>query len=68
MTDTNNELKKCISCEREENIVPLVSITYATNATWICTQCLPTLIHDPSRLQHKFQNMNTENPPEQLID
>lgn len=60
----NNEPNKCISCEREEMIVPLVSITYAQNATWICTQCLPTLIHDPNKLQSKFKDMDTDNPPE----
>ncbi len=60
----NNELKKCISCNRPENVVPLVAITFAANHTWICTQCLPTLIHDPQRLVDKFENMDTENPPE----
>ena len=63
-----NKLNKCISCEREENIVPLVSITYAQNATWICTQCLPTLIHNPDKLQPKFQNMDVENPPQPELD
>jgi len=46
MTDQTQE-KKCISCERSEQVVPLVAITFAQNGTWICTQCLPTLIHDP---------------------
>jgi len=59
-------LNICISCERTENIVPLVSITFAQNATWICTQCLPTLIHDPQKLVGKFENMNTDNPPDAL--
>jgi len=58
-----SDLNKCISCEREENTVPLVSITYAQNPTWICTQCLPTLIHDPTRLQSKFEDMIVDNPP-----
>ncbi len=59
-----NKLNTCISCNRDESVVPLVSITFAQNATWICTQCLPTLIHDPQRLNDKFENMDTENPPE----
>ncbi len=56
----NNELNKCINCEREESVAPLVSITYAQNATWICTQCLPTLIHNPDKLKPIFDNMNNE--------
>jgi len=62
MNDDNFNI--CISCERPENVVPLVSITFAKNATWICTQCLPTLIHDPNKLTGKFENMDTDNPPE----
>ena len=62
----SENLQTCISCERPENVVPLVSITFAKNATWICTQCLPTLIHDPNKLVGKFENMATDNPPDAL--
>ena len=61
---SNDNLNICVSCNRPENVVPLASITFAKNATWICTQCLPTLIHDPQRLTDKFADMDTENPPE----
>lgn len=63
-----NNINKCISCEREEMSVPLVSITFAQNSTWICTQCLPTLIHNPGQLQAKFKNMTSDNPPAPLED
>jgi hypothetical protein len=63
-----DKINKCISCEVEETRAPLVSIRYAQNPTWICTQCLPTLIHNPDKLQSKFANMNVENPPEPKID
>jgi len=59
-------LNICISCNRPESVVPLVSITFSKNATWICTQCLPTLIHNPQNLVEKFENMNTENPLDAL--
>ncbi|MCF6270229.1 MAG: hypothetical protein L3J41_10985 [Melioribacteraceae bacterium] len=60
---SNENLKTCINCERPESVIPLVSITFAQNPTWICTQCLPTLIHNPDKLADKFSNMNTEEPP-----
>ena len=41
---------RCLSCERPETAVPLVSLRYAGQAAWICSQCLPTLIHHPERL------------------
>ena len=62
----DNKLESCISCNRPENVVPLVSITFSKNATWICTQCLPTLIHDPQKLVGKFENMTTDDAPDAL--
>ena len=57
-----SELNKCINCEKQEDVAPLVSITFATKPAWICTQCLPTLIHNPGQLQSKFENMNIDTP------
>jgi hypothetical protein len=45
---------QCLNCERAETDVPLVSLRYAGNQNWICTQCLPTLIHQPQRLAGKL--------------
>lgn len=44
----------CLNCDRSETDVPLVSLRYAGNQEWICTQCLPTLIHHPGRLSDKL--------------
>lgn len=63
-----SNINKCISCERDDNSIPLVSISYASNPTWICTQCLPTLIHNPAQLTEKFENMNVENPVKPKLD
>jgi hypothetical protein len=63
-----SEINKCINCERDEMTAPLVSIRFAQNPTWICTQCLPTLIHNPGQLQSKFENMKFDNPPAPLKD
>lgn len=40
----------CLNCGRDETIIPLVSLRYAGEQAWICSQCLPILIHDPQRL------------------
>ncbi len=63
-----SKIHKCISCEREENIVPLVSITYSQTPTWICTQCLPTLIHNPDKLQDKFENIKANTPSSESLE
>ena len=57
-----SDLHQCINCQRDDTIIPLVSIRFSQIPTWICTQCLPTLIHDPARLESKFRNMDVENP------
>lgn len=40
----------CLSCQRPETAVPLVSLRFAGQPAWICSQCLPMLIHQPERL------------------
>ena len=57
-----SKINKCINCEIEETSVPLVSLTFAQTPNWICTQCLPTLIHNPGKLEAKFKNMNIVDP------
>jgi len=56
------QLHKCISCNRTETSIPLVSIRFSEVTSWICTQCLPTLIHSPKMLESKFSNMEFKNP------
>ena len=44
----------CLNCSRSEMDVPLVVLRYAGDQAWICSQCLPTLIHQPDRLIGKL--------------
>ena len=53
MQDTN-ALHQCLNCNRAETEMPLVSLRYAGSSAWICTQCLPTLIHQPQQLAGKL--------------
>lgn len=45
---------RCASCGRDSDQVPLVPLRYRGAEAWICTQHLPVLIHDPSRLVGKL--------------
>ncbi len=47
-------LSYCLNCNRSEEEMPLVSLRYANRQTWICSQCLPVLIHHPQRLVGKL--------------
>jgi hypothetical protein len=53
MTDTQT-LYHCLNCDRSETEVPLVALRHAGSQAWICSQCLPTLIHQPQRLVGKL--------------
>lgn len=43
--------KVCMLCKRSENEIPLVPVHYKNEEYWICTQHIPVLIHDPSKLE-----------------
>lgn len=51
---SNTETQCCLNCERTENQIPLVSLRYAGQDAWICSQCLPKLIHKPQELAGKL--------------
>ena len=46
--------QQCLNCNRAETEIPLVSLRYAGNQTWICSQCMPVLIHRPEELASKL--------------
>lgn len=45
---------QCLNCSRPETVIPLVSLRYAGRQAWICSQCMPVLIHQPERLVGKL--------------
>lgn len=52
MTDTTTHT--CLNCDRPESVVPLVAIRYAGNEGWVCSHCMPVLIHNPERMAGKL--------------
>ena len=53
---------RCVSCERPEADTPLLALRYAGHSLWICSQCLPTLIHAPQKLAGKLVNADQIRP------
>lgn len=56
-TSVNN----CLSCSRSENEIPLVTLTYSSKPAYICSHCLPLLIHHPEQLIGRLEG--AENIP-----
>jgi hypothetical protein len=46
--------EKCLYCERDADLVPLIALRFRGQALWICPQHLPILIHKPEQLADKL--------------
>jgi hypothetical protein len=44
----------CLNCDRSDNDSPLISLRYRSKDAWICSQCMPQLIHHPELLAEKL--------------
>ncbi len=53
----NETIYACLSCGRSEAEVPLLALRFNGDSAWICSQCLPVLIHNPHRLTDKLQGL-----------
>jgi hypothetical protein len=42
---------KCLYCQRGEEQVPLVQLSFKGSKYYICPQHIPVLIHNPDQLQ-----------------
>ncbi len=51
----STEKKHCLNCGRSEDQIPLVNLTYASKPAFICSNCLPLLIHQPHQLIGKLE-------------
>lgn len=49
-----NEVKHCLNCNISENDIPLVNLNFAGRKEFICSRCLPILIHSPQKLVGKL--------------
>ena len=47
MTETTHN---CIYCKRGSNQVPILTMLFRGEQSYICVQHLPTLIHEPEKL------------------
>ena len=60
----NKSIKNCLNCNRSENEIPLVTLTYTSKPAYICSFCLPLLIHQPQQLIGKLEGAENIPPAE----
>ena len=47
---------QCFNCNKTETETPQLHVRYCYEELWICSHCLPVLIHAPQKLIGKIQN------------
>ena len=52
----------CLNCNTSENEIPLVNLVYSGKAAFICSRCLPVLIHQPQNLIGKLEGAENISP------
>lgn len=48
------KINHCLNCNASENEMPLINLVYAGKPAYICSKCLPILIHQPEKLIGKI--------------
>lgn len=59
-----SSIKNCLSCNRSENEIPLVTLSYSSKPAYICSHCLPLLIHHPEQLIGRLKGAENIPPAE----
>ena len=54
----------CLNCNNSESNIPLVNLTFAGKQLFICSRCLPVLIHNPEELIGKIPEVEKIKPAE----
>lgn len=58
------DVPACVACGRRDDEVPLLALAWRGGRAWICSQHLPVLIHDPSRLAGRLDGAESLRPAE----
>ncbi len=61
---TEQTTKTCMNCNRTENQIPLVTLTFKGEEKFICTQCFPIVIHKIHQLADKLPGVEIGSPAE----
>jgi hypothetical protein len=60
----NNKPLHCLNCNRSENVIPLINLSYSGKPAYICSHCMPMLIHHPETLIGKIAGAENIPPAE----
>lgn len=52
----------CLNCNRSENEMPLINLQYKGDKFYICSGCMPMLLHSPAKLAGKLPDAEKIQP------
>ncbi len=50
----------CLVCQRDDQRVPLIHLSYQGNPLWICPEHMPVLIHNTEKLMAMLEESSRE--------
>ena len=58
----------CVNCARNESEIPLLQFRFQEQERWICTTCLPILLHRPGNLVDRLPGADSIKPAKHSHD
>jgi len=55
----NKTIHTCLNCGRSENEAPVIQIRFAGKAGYLCSQCIPVMIHKPEQMALKLKDLQS---------
>ena len=55
-------IERCINCAQSEMERPLIRLQYSRRAAWVCSGCMPVLIHQPQEMAQKLMALDQDTP------
>lgn len=58
MSDTKKQV--CFNCDRNEDMIPVIAWRYQGQALWVCSECMPLLIHKWQQVAANIQKVQKQ--------
>ena len=53
---------RCVNCAQSETERPLIQLRYSRRTAWVCSGCMPILIHQPQEMAQKLAALGKDAP------
>jgi len=55
----NKTIHTCLNCGRSENEAPVIQIRFAGKTGYLCSQCIPVMIHKSEQMALKLKDLQS---------